>query len=294
MDEIKTLITAIGDFFTKSDWYSMVKWPFWILLTIVAAGGVYTARFGKKNLICPGINGTLNVITLYLFLALAYSAYAPLRTMISELPFLAVTDKSVTAVNPWGLSLAAIPPLMLRLMILIFLLNLTDSFSLYPKTIVTWVLVQVADTLVALFFYAVITAGIGKLLPSLLGRFALIPVVLVLLVGVVMVCAKFVFTVIIKEPNTYFTAVYKFFTTNRFGSACTISTVSFLLVVLVLTGPKVGWNEYVVLVLTMLNTLGCAVMTYENINRMGIVIIFFLCTAVQYIFSMFYSDRKKG
>ena len=117
MDEIKTLITAIGDFFTKSDWYSMVKWPFWILLTIVAAGGVYTARFGKKHLICPGINGTLNVITLYLFLALAYSAYAPLRTMISELPFLAVTDKSVTAVNPWGLSLAAIPPLMLRLMI---------------------------------------------------------------------------------------------------------------------------------------------------------------------------------
>ena len=279
MDEIKTLITAIGDFFTKSDWYSMVKWPFWILLTIVATGGVYTARFGKKNLICPGINGTLNVITLYLFLALAYSAYAPLRTMISELPFLAVTDKSVTAVNPWGLSLAAIPPLMLRLMILIFLLNLTDSFSLYPKTIVTWVLVQVADTLVALFFYAVITAGIGKLLPSLLGRFALIPVVLVLLVGMVMVCAKFIFTVIIKEPNTYFTAVYKFFTTNRFGSACTISTVSFLLVVLVLT---------------MLNTLGCAVLTYENINRTGIVIIFCLCTAVQYIFSMFYSDRKKG
>ena len=74
MDEIKTLITAIGDFFTKSDWYSMVKWPFWILLTIVATGGVYTARFGKKNLVCPGINGTLNVITLYLFLALAYSS----------------------------------------------------------------------------------------------------------------------------------------------------------------------------------------------------------------------------
>ena len=112
MDEIKTLITAIGDFFTKSDWYSMVKWPFWILLSTLAAGGVYTARFGKKNLVCPGINGTLNVITLYLFLALAYSTYAPLRTMISELPFLAVTDKSVSAVDPWSLDMVSIPPLL--------------------------------------------------------------------------------------------------------------------------------------------------------------------------------------
>ena len=279
MDEIKTLITAIGDFFTNSDWYSMVKWPFWILLTTVAAGGVYTARFGKKNLGCPGINGMLNLVTLYLFLALAYSTYAPLRTMISELPFLAVTDKSVTAVDPWSLDMVAIPPLMLRLMLLIFFLNLTDSFSLSPKTIVTWGLVQIADTLVALIIYAIVTAGISLIIPSLLGRFSIIPFLLVLLVGFVMICAKFVFTVIIKEPNTYFTAVYKFFTTNRFGSACTISALSFVLSVLVLT---------------MVNVLDCAVLTYETVNKTGIVIIFALCAAVQYIFGMFYSDRKKG
>ena len=279
MDEIKTLITAIGDFFTKSDWYSMVKWPFWILLTIVATGGVYTARFGKKNLVCPGINGTLNVITLYLFLALAYSSYAPLRTMISELPFLAVTDKTVTAVDPWSLDMVSIPPLLFRLMLLIFFLNLTDSFSLNPKTIVTWGLLQIVDTLAALIIYAVVTAGISMIIPSLLGRFSIIPVVLVLLIGIVMLCAKFVFTVIVKEPNTYFTAIYKFFTTNRLGSACTISALGFVLSLLVLT---------------MLNVLDCAVMTYETVNKTGIVIIFILCTTVQYFFGMFFSDRKKG
>ena len=279
MDEIKTLFTAIGDFFTGSDWYSMVKWPFWILLTTVAVGGVYTARFGKKNLICPGINGMLNIVTLYLFLAFAYSAFAPLRTQISELPFLAVTDRNVTAVDPWALEFAAIPPVMLRLMLLIFFLNLTDSFSLNPKTIVTWCLIQVADTLVALVLYAITTAGIGIIVPSLLGRFAIVPVLLVLLVGVVMICAKFVFTVVIKDPNPTFTAIYKFFTTNRFGSTCTISAVSFALSLLVLT---------------MLNALDCAVLNYRTTNRTGIIIIFSLCAAVQYIFGMFYSDRKKG
>lgn len=279
MPEITNLFTAIGDFFTKADWYAMVKWPFWILLTTVAVGGVYTARFGKKNLVCPGVNATLNLVTLYLCLALAYTIYPPLRTMFSELPFLSVTDKAITAVNPWGLKPAALPPLMLRLMILIFCLNMTDSLSLNPKTIVTWILVQIADTFVALFVYTIITAGIGRIIPSLLGRFALIPVALVLLVGLVMICAKFVFTVIIKEPNTYFTAIYKFFTTNRFGSSCTISAVSFLLSVLVLT---------------VMNLFNFSVLTYATVNKTGIIIIFCLCTLVQYIFSMFYSDRKKG
>ena len=94
-----------------------------------------------------------------------------------------------------------------------------------------------------------------------------------------MLCAKFVFTVIVKEPNTYFTAVYKFFTTNRFGSACTISALGFVLSLLVLT---------------MVNVLDCSVMTYETVNKTGIVIIFVLCTTVQYFFGVFFSDRKKG
>lgn len=279
MPDFTTLITAIGDFFTNSAWYAMVKWPFWILLATVAAGGVYTARFGKKNLVCQGVSGLLNLIILYLIFALGYAAVPSLRTMFSEMPFLAVTDKAVTAVDPWGLKLAAIPPVMLRLMILIFLLILTDNLGLTPKTLLTWLAFQFVDTILALVLYAIITAGISLIFPSLLSRFALIPVVLVLLVGIVMICAKFVFTVIIKEPNTYFTAVYKFFTVNRFGSILTISAVSFLLAMAVLT---------------VMNLLNCAVFTYATTNRTGLIIILCLCLVVQYFFSMFYSDRKKG
>lgn len=279
MPDFATLIATIGDFFTKSDWYAMVKWPFWILLTTVAAGGVYTARFGKKNLVCQGVNGLLNLIILYLVFSLGYATVPALRTLLSEMPFLAVTDKAVTAVDPWGLSLAAIPPVMLRLMILIFLLNLTDNMGLIPKTLLTWLAYQFVDTLVALVLYAIITAGVSLVFPALLGRFALIPVVLVLLIGVVMICAKFVFTVVIREPNSYFTAVYKFFTVNRFGSMLTVSAVSFLLAMVVLT---------------VMNLLGCAVLSYDTTNRTGLVIILVLCLVVQYFFSMFYSDRKKG
>ena len=279
MPDFTSLIAAIGDFFTKADWYAIVKWPFWILLTTVAAGGVYTAQFGKKNLICQGVSGLLNLIILYLVFSLGYTAVPALRTMLSEMPFLSVTETAVTAVDPWGLSLAAIPPVMLRLMILVFLLIMTDNLGLNPKTLLTWLAFQILDTVIALVLYAIITAGVSLIFPSLLGRFALIPVVLVLLIGLVVLCAKFVFTVIIREPNTYFTAVYKFFTVNRFGSMLTVSAVSFLLAVLTLT---------------LLNLLDCSVLTFASANRTGLVIILVLCMVVQYFFSMFYSDRKKG
>ena len=279
MPDFTSLIAAIGDFFTKADWYAMVKWPFWILLTTVAAGGVYTARFGKKNLICQGVSGLLNLIILYLVFSLGYTAVPALRTMLSEMPFLSVTETAVTAVDPWGLSWAAIPPVMLRLMILVFLLIMTDNLGLNPKTLLTWLAFQILDTVIALVLYAIITAGVSLIFPSLLGRFALIPVVLVLLIGLVVLCAKFVFTVIIREPNTYFPAVYKFFTVNRFGSMLTVSAVSFLLAVLTLT---------------LLNLLDCSVLTFASANRTGLVIILVLCMVVQYFFSMFYSDRKKG
>ena len=66
MNEITTLFTTIGEFFTKSAWYSMVKLPFWTLLFTVAAGGVYCARFGKKTLLNQGISSTLCIVTVYL------------------------------------------------------------------------------------------------------------------------------------------------------------------------------------------------------------------------------------
>ena len=127
MNEITTLFTAIGDFFTKSDWFFMVKWPFWVLLFTVAVGGVYCARFGKKTLLNLGIGGTLNLLAIYLGAAIAYSYIPPLRNMFSELPFLSVSDQSVSVVDPFSLKLGALAPLLLRLMILIFLVNMADS-----------------------------------------------------------------------------------------------------------------------------------------------------------------------
>lgn len=279
MNEITTLFTAIGDFFTKSDWFFMVKWPFWVLLFTVAVGGVYCARFGKKTLLNLGIGGTLNLLVIYLGAAIAYIYIPPLRNMFSELPFLSVSDQSVSVVDPFSLKLGALAPLLLRLMILIFLVNMADSFRAGGKTLLAWVFSQFATVFIALLLYAIITAGITLILPAVLNQFAIIPVVVIVAVGILMICAKFIFTVVLSGGNPYFSAVYKFFTINRGGSLFTVSAVTFLLSLTVLSALCIAGNT---------------VLPYTGANPTGLWIILAMLLAVLYIFCMFYSDRKKG
>ena len=278
MNEIPTLFTAIGDFFTKSDWSAMVKWPFWVLLFTVAAGGVYCARYGKKSLLNLGICDALSVITIYLTAALAY-IYLPSMREYSELPFLAVSDDAVTLVDPFTMELGKLAPLLLRLMILVFLVSTADSFTSGGKGAFSWCFAQCGSVVVALFFYTIITAGITLIFPALLNRLAIIPVVLIVGIGVLMLCAKFIFTKVITKENSYYKAVNKFFTSNRGGILFPVSALSFLLISLLMS---------------VLHLAGLNKLVFSTINSTGLWIILLLLLAVLYIFATFYTDRKKS
>lgn len=279
MKDISTFFTAIGDFFTKADWYTMVKWPFWILLCTVAVGGVYCARFGKKTLLNQGVSGVLNLLVIYLTAVICYTNFPPLRTMFATLPFLSVTEESVTLVDPFTLAPGILSPALLRLMILILLVNLSVSFGTGGKTILSWFFSQFITVAIGLVIYIIFTAGLSMVLPAVLNRYAIIPVVIVIVIGVLMICAKFIFTVLSSNGNPYFSAVYKFFTVNKGGSLFTTSALSFLLSMIVLAAMHLTGN---------------ATMTYTSVNISGLWIILFLLLSVLYIFGMFFIDKKKS
>ncbi len=279
MNEISTLFTDIGSFFTGADWFTMVKWPFWVLLSTVAAGGVYCARFGKKTLLNQSISGVLNLIVIYLTASMCCIHFPPLRSMFSELPFLSVTDQSVSLVDPFTLNLGVLAPVLLRLMILILLVNLSDSFGMGGKTLLSWLFSQFVTVAIGLLIYTIVTAGLSLVLPAVLKRYAIIPVAAVVVIGVLMLCAKFIFTVVVSGGNPYFSAVYKFFTVNRGGSLFTTSALSFLLSALVLAVMRLTGNTTLI---------------YSQANTTGLWIILLLLLVALYIFGMFYNGRKKS
>ena len=278
MNEITTLFTTIGEFFTKSAWYSMVKLPFWTLLFTVAAGGVYCARFGKKTLLNQGISSTLCIVTVYLG-AMLLGLYIPsLRTVI-KLPFLTMTAETATLVDPFTIPAVDVAPTLLRLMMLVFLINTADSFGAGGKSLPTWILTEALAMVIALLIYWLLCTGVQAVIPWLLGKYSIVPVVGIIAVALVIICAKFVFTKVITKENKYYSSMNKFFTTNRMGTLLTTSALSFLLCTLLSL---------------VLHVRGQNVLTFASVNRIGLWLILAMVLLVQFIFEMYYQDRKKG
>ena len=71
----------------------------------------------------------------------------------------------------------------------------------------------------------------------------------------------------------------KFFTTNRMGTLLTTSALSFLLCTLLAL---------------VLHVRGENVLTFANVNHIGLWLILAMVLLVQFIFEMYYQDRKKG
>lgn len=279
MNEITTLFTTIGDFFTKSDWFAMVKWPFWMLLFTVAVSGVYCARFGKKTLLNQAISATLGLVTIYLFAVAMLVSFPFVKGLVSNLPFLTVTETSVSVVDIFSLTPITLPPMLLRLMLLTLMVCCADLFFAGGKTIISWLLSHILSTFAALVFYAIVTAGITMILPSLLGRFAFIPVILVAVLGLLVLCAKIIFTVVISGGNPIFSSIYKFLTVNRGGSLFTISFLCFL---------------FTLTLLVVLRLSGSISVPFDQVNRTALWIVFGLVMATLHLFSRFFIDRKKS
>ena len=280
MNEITTLFTAIGDFFTNSTWYAMVKWPFWTLLVTVAAGGVYCARFGKKTLLNQGISSTLCIISVYLS-AILMCMYIPGLRADINLPFLGLSEQSAVLVDPFAMAPGTVSPSLLRLIILVFLINTADSFCGGGKSIFAWLITELFSMVIALLLYVFILSGITFVFPSLLTRYAILPVMLVLAVALVVVCAKFVFTKVFtkEKENKYYTSMNKFFTSNPMGTLLTTSAMSFL---------------FCAVLLFALHVRAQNVVAFATTNRPGLWIILAMILLVQFIFEMYYQDRKKS
>ena len=278
MNEITTLFTTIGEFFTKSAWYSMVKLPFWTLLFTVAAGGVYCARFGKKTLLNQGISSTLCIVTVYLSTMLLCLYIPSLRTVL-KLPFLTMTAETATLVDVFTIPATTVAPILLRLMMLVFLINTADSFGAGGKSLPTWILTEALAMVIALLFYWLLGVGVQAVIPWLLDKYSIVPVVIIIALALVIICAKFVFTKVITKENKYYSSMNKFFTSNRMGTLLTTSALSFLLCTLLSL---------------VLHVRGENVLTFASVNRIGLWLILAMVLLVQFIFEMYYQDRKKG
>lgn len=281
MENLTALFTAICDRFTGAAWFQYVQWPFWTFLFLIALGGVYNARFQKNTLFCRSLVGALKLTMIYLVAVGLHVAFPKYMATVSQLPFLSISEETITLVNPLGLLdriFTALPQVFVRLYFLLFLVNATGSFDYSGRNLIPWLFSQFASCAAAILIYeaiSLLTIRLWRLPPS---WFYNIIAILLLLVATVMITCKLFFIVTKKSGNHAYSVTLQFLT-GRFGSLFTISFFSLLMVTLFLI---------------LVNSFGNGRMLLANFNRMAYFLICAMCTLTLCVFSLFYTERQPG
>lgn len=278
MKEITTLIPALGDLLQNTDWLLVVNRVFWLLLAVIAAGGIICAVAGKKSIINRGISGMLSIIMMYLTAIFLYVFVPMLRESLSELPFLYVDAEKIRLLDPAAIGLKALPPVLLRFFILAFFVNCMEAVWPTGEGFASWLVWRIVSALSALLLYCLLCASLELVFPSLLGRWAFIPVVLIIAATVLVFLGKLVFGIILSTANPYFGAVYGFFSVSQVGSQFSKTVLTTALTVLLLR-----W----------LSQHGFSQMQYAQFDGLAFSLTGLLCLIALYIFGMVFNEKKK-
>lgn len=273
-----TVLTRIGELFNATSWFPLIKWPFWTLIVILAVCGVYTARFGKKKLLCLAVQGSLKLALIYMVAAVCYYLFPNEMANFSELPFLLVSEETLALANPlsmlsnWDTTL---PYVIVRLYFLLFFINMISKFDYNTSHVLSWFLAQVVTVAAGFGLYCVVFFFILSFWPGNPYLFYKIVAVTLIACFTLVFVFKFVYTFIRKKDgNNTFQGIYLFLTTKSFGMVFTVSVLSFLIVI--------GY-------LVIAALFGQNVLELSSFNAIAFAINGFLTTVTLYFFNRFFN-----
>lgn len=282
-------INTIGDWLTGAAWFQIIKWPFWFFLILVAFGGVYTAVFKKSTLLCRGITGSLKLAMIYMFCIVIYRYFPSCMEFATKLPFITLTDKTLTLIKPQSLFDQPFSDLSRNLVMLYGLLlcvNLGGHLDYGGRNKLSWLGCQIITCAFAVLFYRLSAWLIHKVLSLFAGMFPgitnlyYISVAVLLLAPVaILITMKYLYIVFRKAGNPTYTKVMQFLCSQHFGS---LAFVTF-------------FSELVILIfLAIVNAWDMAVIPLASINPVAYVLITVMCCATLLVYSMYYTERKWG
>ena len=282
---LSNITDTIGGWFADAAWFQAVKWPFWFFLILVALGGVYTACFQKNTLLCRGVTGALKLALIYMFCIGFRQIFPGCMEFVTKLPFITVTDETLTLIHPATLfsqHFSLLPQTLVRLFFLQLCINLGGHYDYGGRGKLQWIGSQIASCTISMGLYWVFTSLFNYVAAKFAGLIKVYYIAVFLLVLVpllILVALKFVFIIFRKAGNPTYGMIMKFLTAKHPGSLFFVTLFSML---------------FTLIFLVVINRWNMAEMTIANICPFAYILIMLMCGVTLLIYSMYYSERKWG
>ncbi len=174
--------------------------------------------FGKKSILNQAISSAISILFIYIFTIVVYSLGVNLGFLISPLPFIGISENTLSIFVFEGVHYTVICNQILSMVILAFLANLANSWLPTGKKVYSWLFFRIISILLAMVLHLIVHTILTILLPN--GFLTWAPVVLLGLL-VIFISVGFlkvlIGTVLSVAVHPIIGVLYTFFFANIVG-----------------------------------------------------------------------------
>ena len=203
------------------DWHSLSITGVVLTLGCIITGTVSRAVFGKRSVLFESASSAVGILFIYALTAVIYSVGTQYVPYTTPLPYVTITNVEMTLTKITGLHYTEICSILLNMVILSFLMNITDRWLPKGKHFLVWVFWRCVTVTVTMLLHLIAIVLMNKYLPVEILSYAPAILLGLLLIMILTGALKIIVGVIITTVNPLVGGLYTFFFANIIGRQVT-------------------------------------------------------------------------
>ena len=203
---------------TQIDFLTVAKFLLYFAAASLLMGILGRIMLGQRSSLNHSLSSVMGILFIYAVTVVIYTLKPwNLDILLSPLPFVTFAKQYLIVLPITDVHFSSLFTQVLSLVILAFLVNLTDTFIPQGNNVVSWYLLRFITIALCMMLHFVVCWAFATYLPNFLVKYA--PTVLLILLAVMMLSglASLVLGLVIAVSNPFLGAMYTFFFSTVIG-----------------------------------------------------------------------------
>lgn len=203
---------------TQIDFIAVARFLLYFTVASLILSVLGRVVLGKRSSLNRALSSVMGILFIYAVTIVVYT-FKPweLEIFLSPLPFVTFSGNYLIVLPITDLQFSALCTQVLSLIILAFLVNLSDIVIPQGKNVVSWYLLRLIGVALSMMLHLIVCWAFETYLPEVLVHYA--PTILLILLGILVLSGalSLILGLVISVMNPFFGAMYTFFFSNVIG-----------------------------------------------------------------------------
>ena len=191
-----------------------------LLLALLALALMGRFVFGKRSVLCLAVSSAIGILYVYAITVVCGASGEDLQRFVAPLPFVSIEGDALVLFT-FQADYTVICSQVLSMIILSFLMNITDGWLPKGKHLFSWIFFRSLGVVLALILHLIAGSMITKYLPGGLVTYAPTVLLVLLLLMLMTGALKIPVGLLLTTVNPLIAALYTFFFANLIGRQIT-------------------------------------------------------------------------